>query len=70
MEFMKRFDEINPRFIYLLMAILIVFPILKPIVLAISIDQQLTQPGMTGSKAEPGDIVVLMPPTAAALTPS
>lgn len=58
MEFMKRFDEINPRIIYLLMAVLIIFPILKPIGLAISIDQQLTQPVYNWIEGlSPGDIV-------------
>lgn len=58
MEFMKRFDQINPRFIYLLLAVVVIFPILKPIGLAISIDQQLTQPVFDWIEGlSPGDIV-------------
>jgi len=57
-EFMKRFDQINPRFIYLLLAVVVIFPILKPIGLAISIDQQLTQPVFDWIEGlSPGDIV-------------
>lgn len=55
---MKRFDQINPRFIYLLLAVVVIFPILKPIGLAISIDQQLTQPVYDWIEGlSPGDIV-------------
>ncbi|MGE5580699.1 MAG: hypothetical protein ACM3WU_11775 [Bacillota bacterium] len=58
MEFLKRFDQINPRLIYLLMAVVVIFPILKPIGLAISIDQQLTQPVYDWIEdLSPGDIV-------------
>ncbi len=56
---MERFDQINPQVIYLLMAIFLVFPVLKPIGMPISIDPQLTQPvynWIEGLKA--GDIVI------------
>ena len=40
MKLLERFDSIDPRYIYLAMAIALIFPVLKPIGLPISIDQQ------------------------------
>lgn len=59
MKFFERFDQIDPRIIYLLMAVMMVFPVLKPIGMPISIDPQLTQPvfdWVEGLSA--GDIVI------------
>ena len=59
MKFLERFDEINPKLIYLLMAIALVFPVLKPIGMPLSIDQQLTQPVYDWiERLKPGDIVI------------
>jgi len=56
---MERFDQINPRVIYLLLAVFLVFPVLKPIGMPISIDPQLTQPVFNWIEGlKPGDIVI------------
>jgi len=58
-KFLERFDEINPKLIYLLMAIVLIFPVLKPIGMPISIDQQLTQPVFNWIEGlNAGDIVI------------
>ena len=59
MKFLEQFDQINPRLIYLLMAIFLVFPVLKPIGMPISIDTQLTVPVYNWIEGlKPGDIVI------------
>ncbi|MGI6632989.1 MAG: hypothetical protein ACOX5M_08040 [Bacillota bacterium] len=59
MKLLERFDSIDPRYIYLAMAIALIFPVLKPIGLPISIDQQLTQPVFDWIEGlNPGDIVI------------
>lgn len=59
MKFMERFDEIDPKIIYLLMAVFLVFPVLKPIGMPLSIDPQLTMPVYNWIEGlKPGDIVI------------
>lgn len=59
MKFMERFDQINPKIVYLLMAIALVFPVLKPIGLPLTVDQQLTKPVYDWIESlNPGDIVI------------
>jgi hypothetical protein len=58
-KFLEQFDQINPKIIYLLVAVFLVFPVLKPIGMPISIDQQLTQPVFNWIEGlKPGDIVI------------
>lgn len=58
MKFLERFDQINPRVIYLLMALALVLPVLKPIGMPIEVDNQLTLPVYEWVESlSPGDIV-------------
>lgn len=59
LKFMEKFDQINPKVVYLLMALALIFPVLKPIGLPINIDQQLTKPVYDWIESlQPGDIVI------------
>jgi hypothetical protein len=59
LKFLERFDQINPQIVYLLMAIALILPVLKPIGLPLSIDQQLTMPVYQWIESlNPGDIVI------------
>lgn len=59
MEWLKRLDSIDPRWVYVIMALSLVFPVLKPIGLAISINKETTIPVYNWIESlQPGDIVV------------
>jgi len=59
LKFLERFDQINPQIIYLIMAVFLIFPVLKPIGLPLSINQQLTRPVYDWIESlNPGDIVI------------
>lgn len=58
-KFLERFDQINPKLIYLLMAVALVFPVLKPLGMPISIDEQQTLPVYNWiENLNAGDIVI------------
>lgn len=56
---MEKFDAIDPRWIYFVMALSLIVPVLKPIGLAITIDEVTTIPVYNWIESlQPGDIVV------------
>ena len=58
MTFWEKFAVIDPRWIFLGMAVLLTFPVLSPIGLAITIDQETTVPIYNWvENLNPGDIV-------------
>lgn len=58
MTFWEKFGSIDPRWIYLGMAVLLTFPVLSPLGLAITIDQETTVPIFNWVESlNPGDIV-------------
>lgn len=59
MKWFENFGSIDPRWIYLIMAIALAIPLLKPMGLAITIDQETTVPVFNWiDSRQPGDIVV------------
>lgn len=59
MNWIEKFDSIDPRWIYFIMALSLVLPVLKPIGLAITIDEVTTIPVYNWIESlEPGDIVI------------
>jgi len=58
MSFFQRFDEINPKVIYLIMAVALIAPVLRPIGMPITITDQLTTPVFRWiENLNPGDVV-------------
>jgi len=56
---MSRFDQINPHIVFVLVAVVLIIPMLKPLGLPIAIDDQLTMPVYNWIEGlSPGDIVV------------
>ena len=59
MKWLEKLDTIDPRWVYIIMAVSLVFPVLKPIGLAITIDETTTVPVFNWIESlQPGDIVV------------
>ncbi len=59
MKWFEKFESIDPRWIYLIMALSLTIPVLKPMGLAITIDQETTIPVFNWVESlKPGDIVV------------
>ncbi len=57
-RFFERFEDINPRIVYLLMALALVLPVIKPIGMPIVIDKNMTKPVFDWiENCEPGEIV-------------
>ncbi len=58
MGFFQKFDEINPKVIYVIMAVALIAPVLKPIGMPITITEQLTTPVYKWMESlQPGDVV-------------
>lgn len=59
MKFLQRFDEINPKVVYLLMAIALTLPVIKPIGMPITINKDMTMPVYNWIESlQPGDVVI------------
>lgn len=59
LKFLENLDQINPQIVYVILAVALIFPVLKPIGLPLSIDQQLTMPVYNWIEGlNPGDIVI------------
>lgn len=59
MNWLSKLDTIDPRWVYIIMAVSLVFPVLKPLGLAITIDETTTVPVYNWVESlQPGDIVV------------
>lgn len=56
-QFFERFEDINPRIVYLLMALALVIPVLKPIGMPIVVDQSTRVIFDWIENSNPGDIV-------------
>lgn len=59
MKFLERFDQINPKIIYVIMALALVLPVLRPIGMPVIVNEDITLPVFEWIEGlKPGDIVV------------
>jgi len=59
LKFLENLDQINPRLIFLLMALALVLPVLKPVGMPIVVDEWQTRPVYEWIESlQPGDIVM------------
>lgn len=59
MDWLKKLDSLDPRWVYIVMAVSLVFPVLKPIGLAINVNKETTVPVFNWIESlKPGTIVV------------
>lgn len=59
MKFLERFDQINPKIIYIVMAIALIAPVLRPIGMPLTVNKDTTEPVFNWVEGmAPGDVIV------------